>query len=225
MEEFSAVEKWVGGELRVFTPFGPTFARVIDEASDTPQQLVQVYRPLGNAWAIRADMPPVVLPELGLELDFDVRAGRLECVGIRSIEGGPALTATLLRQAGSSIAGIARKYWSLYVVRLRELDGEVIAVLPYGEDSAVGTQGELDVIGSDVEQEYTTRRQRTRQPIDDALLDRIDALWKEAEDRGERSKARYVGNVLGYSPGTIRNYRSSRDRPKASGLKGDKNGE
>lgn len=164
--------------------------------------------PLGRGWAIVADMPPVGLPEDGIEIDFGVRDGKLECVAVRSTDDGPALTATLLRRVGPLIAEVTRTYWSLYVVRIREVNGELIAVLPYGVETPQGTVGADDEVGPDVVEEFATRHRR--KPVDDDLLDRIEDLWAEAKARKEPSAAAWVGQKLNYSEGTIRNYRSLR---------------
>jgi hypothetical protein len=182
---------------------GPQLFPITDEHG---KPLEHEYEPASAGWAIRSDTSPVEL-SLGVQLEFGLREGRLECVAVRSFADGPPLSGSLLRRIGPALPGAARDHWERNVVRLREHEGKAVGVLPWAPPTATGVA--FGTVAAEVGEEFD----RHRQPITDERLARIAELWIEAGRRRERSAARYVAGELHYAPGTVRNLmKLARDR-------------
>src|SRR2546429_2175323 len=115
----SRIESWEGGSLRL--------VRRQQDGYSVVATLEEDYVPLGQGWAIPAASLSLPLdftedPELeGIVLDFEIRDGLLQCVGIRS-EVGPGLKSTMLRKLGPRITDSTRAFFDERAIRLVELD-------------------------------------------------------------------------------------------------------
>lgn len=190
------IEAWRGGELKLVADLGPLGKSLVkgDPGGE--------YRPIGDGWAIRTDVPLALTLTLGVDIEFDVRDGRLQCVGIRSSETGPELTTSLLRKVEPHLRSLAREMWRLAVVRLGVHEGAVVAEEPWLHESAAGVWWGLPGRGPEVEVEFDRRRQ----PLTDEKLRRVAELYREAAIAGEPRTAHIAKAFPHYSPTAIRNW-------------------
>jgi len=143
----------------------------------------------------------------GLVVDVDVRDGRLQAVGIRSEEGGPELTQTVLRSIGSPREAI-REIADGLAVRL-EVDkrGKIIGVSSespqYPRDFRSMEERSAD-IRPGLEQ---ATRKPGRPSLPDEHLRRVAQVVREAEARRERideAVAKHFGITWGAAKKRIR---------------------
>lgn len=225
------IERWPGGRLRLYWQLpapmvGPRGERVVRQpfvtGDDQPKVVEREYRPLGEGWAIRADLPlDITLGEdqpeeiRGLHVRLDMRDGSLQCVAVHSPEGGPALTHTVLRKLGKVVSLLAERYWPDVVARLIVLeDGTIAAEWSQASPTPERPTAFFGEPGQDVLDEYHRRARRPgRRPLSDELLAEVAAVYREAERIGRPRIERLRERFPGYSDATLRNWvRKSRKR-------------
>src|SRR5437867_3376328 len=99
------IRQWKGGTLSVYQvrlrerPVGANDQGATEYELDLEYEFVRRAKavPVGEGFA--ALLPArFVLEELGVQLELDVRAGRLQLAGITSLPDGPELTQILMRR-------------------------------------------------------------------------------------------------------------------------------
>jgi hypothetical protein len=190
------------------------------------------YVPLGQGWAAPANPAPLTFkagmwpdhPGLsGISLEFEVRGGRLQCVGIRSTVDGPEITSTLLRKLEPAVRQWSRFVFLVLAVRLIELEDGTVAGEKPGR--AVNPEGEdvtLDELIPEAAAFYDEKGPRPgRRPLTDEHLDEVASLYREAEALGQPRGPHIEQSFPGYSPETIRNWvRRARERGKLGAAPG-----
>jgi hypothetical protein len=187
MRAETRVKRWKGGRLRVYG-VERWMEQVAEDDAGEPLYEPRVRRRLiGEADAKALDGGLAVVREIeqvddsGLELRFELRDRRLQCVSISSPKGAPALTQTVLRALGS-IDERAREAAVASAVRLEVDDtGELVGVLltsprdPWDQRS---WRDVLEELGSAVPR-------RGRPPTSTAELERVAAVVEEAQRVGQ----------------------------------------
>jgi hypothetical protein len=224
-----AIERWQGGRLRLYMPIPPTVSGAGTRIERLPIDDEYDFAPLGDGWAIRADLPlGVTLADdqpkavRGLRVRLDMRDGRFQCVAVESGDEGPALTTSVLRALGPLVARLARERWPTVVVRLVELDdgtiiGEQPWAIPTTERGVLYGDPRRPSFGEpaqDVLDEHKRRTRRPgRQPLPDELLAEVAAAYREAERIGRPHIERLRERFPGHSAPTLRNWtRKARER-------------
>ena len=222
MAKRSAIEQWNGGSLRVFLRQGGRHVEIPDLAGEfvllrpgwalPAKVLDEPYEFRGGEQA-RDGIPiwPLVVPGLGgIQLDFAIRDGRFECVGIRSPESAPPITSTLLRTLASHVRERIQLCFNPH--RLIELDdGTIAAELPYPHRSDFPADPALDferdVLDADAKAIYDeSRPHRGKRPLSDDHLRRVAELYREAQFL-EEPRAKYIAREFPhYESATIRNW-------------------
>jgi len=214
----TAIDEWKGGRLRLFMPTPPllnTEGKVVDriEYGDAGD----VYEPLGDGWAIRADLPIRVAFDGnqgldGIHVELDMREGRLQCVAVTSETKGPALTTTVLRRLGPITSDLIAHFQTLVVVRLVELeDGTIAAERPIHRP----TKERPFSSPTAPSDEFLEKRAKRpgRRPLSDEHLREVARLHREAALQG-RPTSPYIAEAFpDYARATIRNWiRKARER-------------
>jgi hypothetical protein len=209
----SAIETWNGGFLRAFV-------RIEGDRCEVPKRAGEFVL-LRPGWALPASLLENGLefedsqvwlkgvPEFaGITLDFAIRDGRFQCVGVRSTDYGPAITSMLLRKLAPYVRDRTSRCLLWGIHRLVELDdGTIIAELPFRSRSElpaahVEKSGSFD---SDVPALINqTQPRRGKRPLTDDHLRRVAQLYQDA---GDLPKAPYIASQFPYtSQATIRNW-------------------
>jgi transposase-like protein len=188
------IDSWRGGQLRLFRSSGSS--RVEDEDAAGRE-----YRPIGDGWAVRVDRPLCVPLPNGIWLDFAVRNGQMQCVGIQSLAGGVEITTSLLRTIEPELRRGAREMWRANAVRLIEHEGEVAAEVPLQ-----GTRPTISWGSAGLEADGEEELLRRRRPLSDEKLRRVAELYREAEAARLPRTAYIAGQFPHATPSAIRNW-------------------
>ena len=189
------IDSWQEGKLQLAADLGPLGLSAVkgDPGGE--------YRAIGEGWAIRTDVPLSFTLPLGVDVELEVRDGRLQCVALRSTDDGPELTTSVLRKVEPHLRSLVREMWRRAVVRLDVYDGVVVAKQQWAHESSPGVWMMLS--GSpDADTEF----ERRRQPLTDEKLRRVAELYREAELAGRPRTAHIAKAFPNYSPTAIRNW-------------------
>jgi hypothetical protein len=194
----SIIDQWRGGRLRVFFPMGLVRAEV--------PSLERDYVPIGEGWAMPAERPiRYTVPELdGVTLDFDLRGGRLRCVGVHAESG---VTPGLLRRVAATLRDASQEVFVREVVRLIEVDGEVAGEVPQAQPTNDRRMAHFGQVAEDaIAAAERTVKRAGRPPLPEAHLDRVAELHRKAELLGLPRADLISKEFPGYSAETIRNW-------------------
>jgi hypothetical protein len=215
-----AIDDWEGGRLRLFMPTPP----LVDDTGRLVERFEygraheHEYRPLGDGWAIRTDLPiTIALDDVqgldGIRVELDMRDGRLQCVGVASEEeNGPALTTSVLRRLGPVTSDLVAYFQTVVVVRLVELeDGTVAAERPIHRPTTERPFSSPTEPSDEFLERYAKRP--GRRPLSDEHLREIARLHREAALQGTPASPYIAETFPGYARATIRNWiRKARER-------------
>jgi hypothetical protein len=191
MSKNTSIESWQGSRLQVFMPWYPEPVRIPDLDGD--------YRPIGEGLAVPAG--PLTATVDGIVLEYDLRGGSLECVGITSAADGPPITWEVLRNLQHALRRIADDLFERSVVRLIQLDDGTIAGELAWKRTSHGVH--FGTTGDDVR---AATKRMGRPPVPAERLERVAQLYREAERLGVARTAFIARQFPGYSDAAIRNW-------------------
>jgi hypothetical protein len=188
------IRRWKGGQLRIFLvervarEIGPDESgRMLYEIELLDRSFIYEVEaiPLGDGFALEqpaiqsgGDDPPV-------EMEYGIRDGRLECVRISAVPDGPPLTSAMLRRLAVDRRVRAYARHATYRLEVDE-QGEVIGV----RTSSPRDREDLFRTPAMIEAELGgVLRRPGRPPLDDAELQRVAEVVREAEARRETTAA------------------------------------
>ena len=199
------VQAWAGGKLRIVTG-----ERVLVEEDGAkrlefePKELgMQECSPFGDGFALVKPTSVSVTDQEHVFLDIEVRDGRPQCVGIRSEEGGPEITTSLLREI--RMKQEIRYIVSLLAVRLlwdeerEEVVGEHVLSprsmddrRPWGEM----TEGVVAAIP----------KRRGRPRLSDEFLSEVAEIYRVAETTRQKTTFAIMNRWEDTAPATARGW-------------------
>ena len=226
------IRRWKGGLLRLYA-LNPR----VDESSDlvgTSDWRDAVYLerrylgrrrmvPFGEGYALPPPPYEWTYEEPNVTLTFEVRDGRLVCVAISSLPGGPELTQTVLRKL--SILEETRESAAAMAARL-ELDdeGEVIGVLaisPRERSEAFTSVNRLEAAADELGDRV---RRPGRPPISDDELKQVARAVRDAEKARKPVIAHVAAQFHLSVDATKKRIRKARDRGLLSDRKENDDG-
>lgn len=151
----------------------------------------------------------MVLPE-GMVIRFAVRDGRPHCVAVESPEGGPPLTASLLR---IKVKELLRDHIKHHTVVL-ETDpetGETVGLL--------GSRAKHGEIKGKPYDKYLATGSMGRKPLADDFLREILIAW-ESEKAAGNAPSSTLAKRYGVEPGTVRQWKFKAQRRLKEGNDG-----